>query len=415
MKNKTLIIALALIILSGIAPAIYAQTDYDIVQNFKQKYSQIQEDIKNPQSLNDLDSLYNRITALRDEFVLHRDLLDKSLYPDDFNKSFEKLTNSYNVKRSDFTEIDVLQTTVTSMQAQLDSLNRHNSDLLNRVQVLEDQSKTDKSRLVQLEKTIGQLRVSLQKRDDMVMNMVDSLLLQPNTGAALSPQEQQEIYNKLGKNNVLYNIKRLLSDNIRFIEITKLYPEDVDDIKEQQDDFARMWRSIGPKMVEIYSGKQGANYLKDIDESFTHWKVALEQGVWKTINSEFAKYDINLSRFSTGRDFTRVAISFIKDEIKNADVKSHDEALITYKNFADSAWYGNVKPEWVSNLIDYKMMSEAQKDTIEWRISEWKEKVSPAKMDYLFILVAVIAIVIILIFFLRKYSGSKPKTEPGQV
>ncbi len=111
---------------------------------------------------------------------------------------------------------------------------------------------------------------------------------------------------------MLYNIKRLLSDNIRFIEITKLYPEDVDDIKEQQDDFARMWRSIGPRMVEIYSGKRGANYLKDIDESFTQWKVALEQGVWKTINSEFAKYDINLSKFSTGKDFTRVAIFFYK-------------------------------------------------------------------------------------------------------
>ncbi len=199
MKNKTLIIVLMFIILSGLTPAIYAQTDYDIVQSFKQKYSQIQEDIKNPQSLEELDSIYNRITALRDEFVLHRDLLDKSLYPDDFNKAFEKLTNAYNVKRSDFTQIDVLQTTVTSMQAQLDSLNQHNTDLLNRVQVLGEQSKSDKSRLAQLEKTIGALRVSLQKRDDMVMNMVDSLLPQPNTGAALSPQEQQEIYNKLGK------------------------------------------------------------------------------------------------------------------------------------------------------------------------------------------------------------------------
>ncbi len=90
------------------------------------------------------------------------------------------------------------------------------------------------------------------------------------------------------------------------------------------------------------------------------------------------------------------------------------KSLITYKNFADSAWYGDVKPEWVSNLIDYKMMTEAQKDTIEWRISEWKEKVSPSNMDYLFIIIAVIAIAIILIFFFRKYFGSKPKTEPNE-
>ncbi len=414
MKNKTLIIALAFIILSGLVPAIYAQSDYDIVQNFKQKYSQIQEDIKNPQSLEDLDSIYNRINALKSEFASHSELLDKSLYPDDFNKSFEKLTNAYNLKRSDFTQIDVLQTTVTSLQEQVDSLNQHNADLLSRVQVLEQQSKTDKSRLAQLEKTIGELRVSLQKRDDMVMSMVDSLLPHPNTGTPLSPQEQQEIYNKLGKNNVLYNIKRLLSDNIRFIQMTKLYPEDVNDIKEQQDDFARMWRNIGPRMVEIYSGKEGANYLKDIDESFTQWKDALEQGVWNSINSEFAKYNINLSKFSSGKDFTRVTTSFINDEIKNAGVKSHDESIITYKNFADSAWYGDVKQEWVSNLIDYKMMTEAQKDTIEKKISEWNDKVSPANMSYIFIIIAVVVIAIILIIFFRKYFGSKPKTEPDE-
>jgi len=414
MRNKLFIITLVFIVLSCLAPAIYAQSDYELVQSFKQKISEIEEDIKNPKSLEDLDAIYDRINSLKDEFASHRELLDKSLYPDDFNKSFSKLINAYNTRRNDFTQIDVLQIQVTSLQEQLDSLNRHNSDLLSRVQVLEQQSKTDKSRLAQLEKTIGELKVSLQKRDDMVLSMVDSLLPQPNIGEALSPQEQQKIYNKLGKNNVLYNIKRLLSDNIRFIEITKLYPEDVDDIKEQQDDFARMWRSIGPRMVEIYSGKQGANYLKDIDESFTQWKVTLERGVWKTINSEFAKYNINLSKFSTGRNFTLAATSFINDEIKNADVKSHDETLITYKNFADSAWYGNVKPEWVSNLIDYKMLTEVEKDTIEKKISEWKEKISPAKMDYLFIIIAVIAIVIILIYFLRKYSGSKARTEPNQ-
>ncbi len=414
MKNKILIIGLAFIILSGLAPAIYSQSDYNIVQGFKQKYNQIEEDIKTPQSLDDLDAIYDRINSLRDEFASHRELLDKSLYPDDFNKSFNKLMNMYNTRRNDFTQIDVLQTQVTSLQEQLDSLNRHNADLLNRVQVLEDQNKTDKSHLAQLEKTIGELRVSLQKRDDMVMNMVDSLLPQPNIGKALSFQEQQEIYNKLEKNNVLYNIKRLISDNIRFIEITKLYPEDVDDIKEQQDDFARLWRSIGPRMVEIYSGKGDANYLKDIDESFTQWKETLERGVWKSINSEFAKYNIKLSKFSSGKDFTRIATSFINDEIKNANIKSHDETIITYKNFADSAWYGDVKPEWVSNLIDYKMLTEAQKDTIEKKISEWKEIVSPAKMDNLFIIIAVIVIAIILIFFLRKYFGSKPKTEPEQ-
>ena len=413
MKNKILSIALAFMILPALAPAIQAQSDYEIVQSFKEKYRQLEEDIKNPQSLEELDGIYDRINSFREEYTVHRELLDRSLYPDNFNTSFEKLTNAYNVKKNDFTQIDILQVEVTGLREQLDTLNRHNEVLLNRVEILEKQSKSDKSRLAQLERTIGELRVSLQKRDEMVMNMIDSLLPQPYRERELSPQEKQEIYSKLGKENVLYNVKRLLSDNIRFIEITKLYPEDVDEIKEQQEDFARLWRSIGPKMVEIYSGKGDANYLKDIDLTFTQWKDALNQGIWDAVNSEFSKYDIKLSKFSSGKNFTEAVTSFINDEIKNADVKSKDTAIATYKDFADSAWYGGVKPEWVSNLIDYNMLTEAQKDTIEKKISEWNEKVSPAGMNYLYIIIAVVVIVAILFFFFRKRSG--PKTETNEV
>jgi len=413
MKNKILSIALVFMILPALTPAIQAQSDYEIVQSFKEKYRQLEEDIKNPQSLEELDGIYDRINSFREEYTVHRELLDRSLYPDNFNTSFEKLTNAYNVKKNDFTQIDILQVEVTGLREQLDTLNRHNEVLLNRVEILEKQSKSDKSRLAQLERTIGELRVSLQKRDEMVMNMIDSLLPQPYRERELSPQEKQEIYSKLGKENVLYNVKRLLSDNIGFIEITKLYPEDVDEIKEQQEDFARLWRSIGPKMVEIYSGKGDANYLKDIDLTFTQWKDALNQGIWDAVNSEFSKYDIKLSKFSSGKNFTEAVTSFINDEIKNADVKSKDAAIATYKDFADSAWYGGVKPEWVSNLIDYNMLSEAQKDTIEKKISEWNEKVSPAGMNYLYIIIAVVVIVAILFFFFRKRSG--PKTETNEV
>jgi len=194
MKNKILSIALVFMILPALTPAIQAQSDYEIVQSFKEKYRQLEEDIKNPQSLEELDGIYDRINSFREEYTVHRELLDRSLYPDNFNTSFEKLTNAYNVKKNDFTQIDILQVEVTGLREQLDTLNRHNEVLLNRVEILEKQSKSDKSRLAQLERTIGELRVSLQKRDEMVMNMIDSLLPQPYRERELSPQEKQEIF-----------------------------------------------------------------------------------------------------------------------------------------------------------------------------------------------------------------------------
>ena len=414
MKNKILLIVFATVILLGIIPALHAQSDYETVQNFKQKYHQIEKDIKNSQSLEGLDEVYNRINSLKDEYASYHELLDKSLYPDNFNKSFEKLVNVYNTRKKDFTQIDILQTQVTGLKEQLDSLNRYNEELIKRVELLE-KSKSDKS-LLELEKTVKELQLSLQKRDGMIINMIDSLLPQPLRQRELSDQEKQQIYNKINKDNVLLNIKRSLNDNTRFIEITKLYPDDIDRIKEQQEDFARLWKSIGPRMVEIYSEKDTeSNYLKEIDEAFTQWKDVLDQVIWGSINSEFSKFNIRLSRFSSGQSFTHVVFSFINDEIKNAGVKSADVSISTYVDFADSAWYGHIKPEWVPSLIEYKMLTEAQEDSIEKKISEWSGKINPEKINFLYIIFAVILIGAILILFFRKYFGPSTQSEPDEV
>jgi hypothetical protein len=414
MKNKILFIVFATVIPLGIIPALHAQSDYEVVQSFKQKYHQTQEDIKNSQSLGELNEVYNRINSLKDEYASHRELLNKSLYPDDFDKSFEKLVNVYNTRKKDFTQIDILQTQVIGLKEQLDSLNRYNEELINRVEFLE-KSKSDKS-LSELKKTVKELRLSLQKRDDMIISMIDSLLPQPLRQGELGAHEKQQIYNKINENNVLLNIKLSLNDNARFIEITKLYPEDIDGIKEQQEDFARLWRSIGPRMVEIYSEKDTeSNYLKEIDEAFTQWKDVLDQVIWGSINSEFSKFNIRLSRFSSGQSFTHVVFSFINDEIKNAGVKSADVSISTYVDFADSAWYGHIKPEWVPSLIEYKMLTEAQEDSIEKKISEWSGKINPEKINFLYIIFAVILIGAILILFFRKYFGPSTQSEPDEV
>jgi hypothetical protein len=258
--------------------------------------------------------------------------------------------------------------------------------------------------------------LSLQKRDEMIISMIDSLLPQPLRQRELGTHEKQQIYNKISENNVLLNIKRSLSDNTRFIEITKLYPDDTDRIKEQQEDFARLWQSIGPRMVEIYSEKNTeSNYLKEIDEAFTQWKDVLDQVIWSSINSEFSKFNIRLSRFSSGQSFTHVVTSFINDEIKNASVKSADVLTSTYVDFADSAWYGHIKPEWVPSLIDHKMLTEAQEDSIEKKISEWSGKVAPEKINFLYIIIVVIVIAAILVLFFRKYFGSGTQSEPDEV
>jgi len=390
--------------------AVFAQSDYEIVQSFKTKAMAIDDSIRNATSLEELQSAGVKIDQLRSEYSDKKDLLDKSLYPLDFSKTFENLQMAYDLRKGDFTKIDVLTTQVTSLTEQVDLLNQRNTELIARVQTLEAESKKDKSRIIQLERTVADLRASLKKRDELVISMIDSLVPPSyRQKSELSSEEKQKVFSEAQKNNVLNNVKKSLDDNIKFLQVASLTPEDLSEIQKQQEQFAKLWKSIGPMLVSIYSEKKaGTNELKEIDQAFQAWKNAFSQQAWDSVRRSFADFNINLQKFSTGSEFTRTAVAFINDEIKNIGIKDKEESRNTYKSFADSAWYGEVKPTWVPYLIEKNMLTEAQKDTVESKISQWKSSVYGVDLTWLYIVIGVIVVVIAVLLIIRR----KPKPQP---
>jgi len=386
---------------------LLAQSDYETVQSFKNKTQQIQDSIKNASSLDELDNLEYQIGQLRLNFLKNQDLLDKSLYPDNFESSIEKLRASLKLRKGDFSKINVLQSEVTQLQSQVDLLNTRNTELIAQVKTLEEQSKTDKSKLAKLQKSMAELRASMKKRDDLVMAMLDSLMPAPYRGTqTLSAKEKNKIYSETKKNNLIDNIKKSISDNIKFLQVTTLTPDDIDAIQKQQSQFESLWKGIGPKIIDAYSEKgKSVNHLKEIDSSFTNWHDALIQQTWNSVRDKFNQYHIILSRFSNGNEFTSTVTSYIDDERKNIKAKGNIAAESSYKTFADSAWFGNVKQNWVPFLIDNKMFSEAQKDTIENHIAQWKAELNPNEFNWLYLIVIALLVVIAIIVFVKR----KPK------
>ncbi len=412
MKRILLINSLLLSLLFSYSAS--AQSDYEIVQNFKAKAMAIDDSIKNATSQEELQSAVNKIDSLRKEYSDKKDLLDKSLYPLNFNKTFENLQMAYDLRKGDFTQITVLKTQVSGLKDQVEVLNQRNTDLISRVQTLEVESKKDKSRITQLERTVADLKASLQKRDELVISMIDSLIPPSyRQKSELSSEEKQKVYSEVQKNNVLNNVKKSLQDNIKFLQVASLTPEDLSEIKKQQEQFAKLWRSVGPKLVSIYSEKNvGTNELKEIDQTFNTWKNTLSQQAWNSVRLIFADYGINLQRFSTGKEFTETATSFINDEIKNVGVKNSGDLQITYKSFADSAWFGEVKPTWVPYLIENNMFTEAQKDTVENKISEWKNSLYGSSFNWLYIVIGLLVVVIVVLIIVRRKPKPPAENEP---
>lgn len=397
------------LIILFIVSNLEAQSDYEIVQNFKARYQQLEQQIKNAVSLDELNAVTGEIERLKNEFSTYRELLDRSLYPDNFEKSFDKLGNSLIIRKADFTQIDVLQTEVITLRSEVDELNKKNAELLNQIQLLEVQRKKDAETIAKLEELVSELRASLKKRDELVYAIIDSLAPKLSGDVtALTQKEKEQIVAETEKKNVLYIVKKSLRDNNRFLEVTTLKPGDLTEVKQQQSNFVSLWQKVGPKLVDVYAvRKDKSQELKDIDALFTSWKTGIQREAWESIREDFALNNINLQSFYNGNEFTEIITAFINDEIKSYGVKSKEESQRIYSVFVDSVWYKTISNEWMPYLLENNMLTSQQKEMIEKKIAEWKETISPKDLTLIYVGVGVLIVLIVTFFLLRKKNGTK--------
>ena len=396
MKNQFLKTFVALLFIFIGHPS--AQSDYDTVQNFKTKYREIEKNIKDAASLDELNAVAAEIDNLKQEYAEHKDLLDKSLYPDNYDKSFENLNTACLMRQSDFTTIDELKTEVVVLEKKVEDLNKRNNQITVMFDELEKLSKMDKKTIGESENLIADLKNSLLQRDWLVVKMMDKLIPAiMREKATLSAEDKRVVRRAENKEDVLQNIKVSIKDNIRFLEATSLKPDDIKAIQKQQEQFSNTWKVIGPKLVDVYARKdKKTNQLKEIDSLFTLWYYkSVDQNVWKSIRDEFRARYILLNDFNSGDEFVNSVKLFVEDEIKNLDIKSEEASERTYVSFTDSTWFSTIKPVWVPYLIEEGMFTVEQKDEVEASIEEWKNELYPSKL-WLYILIWFVIVIFLL-------------------
>lgn len=411
MINKILLFVILLT-----TTTLFAQSDYEMVQSFKERYQKIAEGIKAAASLEDIDNLSAEIENLKRDFSAKRVILDQSLYPENFNSSFENLNSSLELRKEDFTSITVLKTEVTALKSEVDLLNKRNTELINQITILESQRRKDAASIEELQKLVSDLRATLIKRDQLIYSIVDSLT--PKLAgdiSSMSQQDKEQVYSQVEKNNLLVSVKRSLRDNSRFLEVTSLKAADLDKVKQQEQSFVTMWRKIGPKLVDVYANKKDKSAeLKEIDNLFTVWANRINKEAWESINEEFSLNNINLQNFNNGKEFVDVVTQYVSDEIKNYGTKNKTESEKTYSIFTDSVWFKAISNEWMPYLLDNKLLSVEQKDAVEKKLSEWKSIVSPQDYTWLYAVVGLAVVFIIVLVFILKKKKTPTDTASAQ-
>lgn len=408
MNTKHYIIVFSVLLFSFTA---FAQSDYEIVQDFKSKIGQLEQRLLDAVTMEEINTIAKDIELLKSQFEEHKDLLDKSLYPDDFNKSFAKLnTDLFNVRVTDITQIEVLSTELTVIKEEVDRLNSRNQELINRIAIVEASKEKDVETIRRLENLIADLKSSLLERDILILSIVDSLTPQLTADvSSLTAEDKRRISTEFEKNFVLVNVKRSLRDHVRFLDVTSLKPSDIKEIRRQQDEFVGTWQKIGVNLVEVYADKPGkSNELQEIDALFISWQEAVKSEAWNSMKEEFAMNGIYLLDFNSGQEFTVEVTRFIDEELKNYNIKSKEQSEQVYTMFADSTWFKSIQTDWLPYLADNKMITPQQKQLMETKVSEWKSVVFPRDISWVYYVIAALLIGAVVFFFLKR----KPKSVP---
>jgi hypothetical protein len=397
--------------------SIQAQSDYEKTQSFKIKYKQLEEAIKNATSLDECNSIGNNIMSFKIEFQADKSLLDKALYPENFETSFLKLEADLQTRKGDFTQIVQLSTEVGTLKTQVTELSEKNQGLIQQIRLLNLKVEKDAATINSLQKLVAQLKSNIQQRDLLVRDIVDSLLAEfVMAPSSLNEVEKQNFISKVDSRNLFYNVERTINDNIEFIKVTQLTPNDLSEMKNQYKDFNKVWKQIGPRLADVYLNvREKASQIANIDNMFLLWNQRINLEIWGQINKLFREKKISLLPFNSGDQFVNSVSSFVDDEVKNLGVKSSDETERAYSAFTDSVYFPVVQPTWVPILIENNMMTEANKDTIEARIAMWKEKVAPASIfNWVYLIGGIIIAALIIAYFLKgrkKASLEKPLNE----
>ncbi|RJP63484.1 MAG: hypothetical protein C4543_00400 [Ignavibacteriales bacterium] len=400
---KTIKIILMLFVMTGVA---IAQSDYQKVESFKDEIAQLRLDIHNAKSLAELDSLRNTINSLKQKHLAEKDLLDKSMYPENYNSTFSKLQEAIDLRREDFTQIETLQTEVVTLKSELEILNEKNTELLSKIKEYQSIGGKDAQSINELKRLVANLRQSLKERDELVRSIVDSLLSDfVKSPMSLNEAERQQVFEKVETGNLLYNIEKTIRDNMEFLKATQLSAEDLGEVKEEQIQFHNMWKRIGPKLADVYMDKgEKAGEVAYITNLFAQWNQRLDREIWERVYQVFRSNNLKVTPFSNGNEFTNNVLEFIENE----KISGSQESYIT---FEDSVWTEQLRTTWIPVLIDNEMITTEQRDTIQTAINNWEDMYGAETPIYWYVAIAIIVIVFLLIFIPKWKKKSKPLAE----
>ncbi|MCB9206515.1 MAG: hypothetical protein H6611_04200, partial [Ignavibacteriales bacterium] len=310
---------------------LIAQSDYRITQEFKSRHRSFEIAIEYAKTIEELSKIKKEINEFRNDFKGNKELLNRALYPSNFESSFSTLDKKIEYTNKKLSEISELQTKVVRIESdyakisdevkklssEVNSLKNTNARLMTELKAFQSGYGGSKNEIDSLRNLVTQLKQGISRRDTLIQEIMDNIFMTAEHKLeSLDDAEKKNIITKIQSTSLIDNIRNLISDNIEFLNASIFTSEDLTALKSEYKDFDQRWNHFGPKLFDIYStDEKNKDKLNEIDTLISNWNSSLDFSVWKSINDIFKSHTIELNAFSNGTVFEQSAIDYINNQI----------------------------------------------------------------------------------------------------
>ena len=372
-----------------------------------------------------------RLEAYKRKTESDRELLNKALYPEDYDKSFENINKKIRITIENKAQIEGLTEEVETSQQLISKLKNEitqisesetrlriqNNALYSEIMRLKGSPGKNKSKIDSLTMLTAKLKDVILKRDIFISDVVDSIFTTSfQRYEKMNSSDQANLLTAIKSSNLLDRIKELIGDNINIIEKNLFLPEDLNQFKTEQKRFSSNWKKFGSSLVDIYSSQnESRNDLYAVDFMLSEWDNKINEKIWSEIHNVFDKNNIQLDQFNSGEEFEKVISDYIKGELDSSNVADEVERVKSFSFFYDDVWQKEISEQWMPVLIKNEMLTELQKENIDNLINKWADEINGVNITWIYILIVIILIVLINIWNSKRLKARKKDDEDNDI
>ena len=382
MKRLITTTFIAVLLIIGTA-SVFAQTsDYQIKNNFEERYAELKNSIEEAMTVNRIDSLKGEIEDFEYYNEDHEKLLNNALYPDSFEGSIAELHQRARAAEHKLLIIENQDEKLASLTSELNSykseianLNSRTDSLRNAI-VASEQSESNLSNLVE------RYRKSMEERDDFGLNIIDFLFItyKDMQGQALAEFSEENGSRALQQqDNPLELIQSVIEENIQILKSNdgSLQTEDYLRMYVVQSRFSEVWNQIGDDLTRIYAGDKANQWENNIEGKLHDWRASASKNMWASMDTYLEENNVDLGAFDNNESFYKAIDSFIS---KATDASR--EKVVTEDNYKDfqafyDFWNGKIKSDWGRFVQEGEVLTMTQISNIDSEMMTWRDEAKP--------------------------------------